>query len=438
MSVYTKDPLFSAILSGDAEQIKRLKSQGAALSDEVRSIISVSRSIDTVDKDAFTGINCDYQGAVREAGAEDFIKTIRALRGEIGEPLFFMPAIWTDIKKIMFGDGVWACVLECFEHKMNKSRTMRDIIKQNRADMLSLCAKHGWLDQPKKRDEMIEYASANGKTECAAFLIDFKNRTADLAAECAKAEKKAERELNAAPDSVTALKQFWSFKKREDGTLVITGYKGDRTEVVIPERIGKNVVTAIGDHAFCPFAPRVTVGIRMAREAITKITIPETVRYIESAAFWGCEALEEVNIPEGVTKIGENTFADCHKLRKIIIPKSVKAIERRAFYYCNSLRFLEIPEGVEVIGANAFSVCDALITLTLPGSLKMIGVNIVSNIVSKKWLGIVAPSGSLAEKYFSDRDIAAAQKPVVVKPGSRAERYCIRKKTPYIYKEDND
>ena len=439
MSTYTKDPLFTAILANDTERIKQLKSQGAALSDDVKRTLSINRLNDLQNEDALWAITCDFQCAVRPMSAEDFIKVIRALRDEIGAPLFFMPAIWTDIKKIMFEDGVWECVLDCFEHKMNKARTMRDIIKKDRTDILEICAKHGWLSQPKKRDEMIEFASENGITECLAFLLDFKSRTADLAAEHAKAEKKLERELNAAPDSVTALKQLWSFKKREDGTLVITGYKGDRTEVVIPERIGKNVVTAIGDHAFCPFAPRVTVEIRIAREAITKITIPETVRYIESAAFWGCKSLVSVNIPNGVEKIRDNTFADCPVLERITIPSTVKVIDRRAIYGCTALRFLVIPEGVEVIDANAFSGCDALITLVLPGSLKMIGNSIVSaGGATRKWIGIVAPSGSLAEKYFANKGITAAQKPAEVMPGSSAEDYCIRKRLPYIYKEDKD
>ena len=443
MGKYNNDPLFTAILANDPEEIKRLKNRGAVLSDNVKNILSINRP-NALPNDEAWNIDCDFQCAVRPMGAEDFIRTIRTLREEIDAPLFFMPAIWTDIKKIMSEDGVWECVLDCFDHKMNKAKTMRDIIKQNRPDLLAICAKHGWLSQPKKRDEMIEFANANGKTECGAFLLDFKNRTADLAAEREKADKKAESLLNAAPDSVTAMKQIWSFKKRADrqqvdldGTLVITGYRGSRTEVIVPERIGKNVVAAIGDHAFCPFAPRVTVEIRSAREAITKITLPDTVREIGSAAFWGCKSLASVNIPEGVEKLRDNAFADCVSLERITIPGSVKVIERRAIYGCTALRFLVIPEGVELIDANAFSLCDNLITLVLPKSLKFIGNSIVSaGGATGKWIGIVAPSGSVAEKYFEKKGITAAEKPREVTPGSRAEEYCKQKKIPYIYKED--
>ncbi len=153
-----------------------------------------------------------------------------------------------------------------------------------------------------------------------AWLLNFKNRTTDLVKEKKNAEKKMMRELNAALNSVTALKQIWSYKKCVGG-IIITGYKGDRTEMTVPEKIGKDAVIAIGDHAFCPFAARIKPEVKEIREAITKITLPDTVRSIGRAAFWNCKLLISVNIPEGVAKISESTFAECHKLEKMIIPK---------------------------------------------------------------------------------------------------------------------
>lgn len=404
MSQYTKDPLFTAILSGSEKKIERLKSRGAALSEEVKNTLSINRLSAPKNKEAFWAVTSDFQCAVREMSAADFVKAIRALRGEIGETLFFMSAIWSDIKWIMFKDGVWECVLDCFDHRMNKSQTMREIIEEDRADILAICAKHGWLSQPRKRDEMIEYAAANGKLECSAFLLDFKNRTADIAAERAKAEKKAERELNAAPDSVTALKQIWNYKKQEDGTLIITGYKGTRTEIIVPERIGKDTVTAIGDKAFSPWSSRIKPEVKDVRKAITKVVLPDTVRLIECNAFGDCTALVSVNIPDGVTKIGHDAFMVCYKLENIIIPKSVRTIESYAFGFCHSIKFIEIPEGVEEIGEYAFAYCSALTTLVLPGSLKSIGSVIVSTGYGSL-IGVAVPRGSFAEEYCKSRDI---------------------------------
>lgn len=60
------------------------------------------------------------------------------------------------------------------------------------------------------------------------------------------------RELNANPNSVAELKKVWGYEKREDGTMIITRYKGTNTEIDVPEKIGNSVVTAIGDWAFSP------------------------------------------------------------------------------------------------------------------------------------------------------------------------------------------
>ena len=84
---------------------------------------------------------------------------------------------------------------------------MEEIILCDKPELLPLCEKHGWLKMPKKRDELIQFASDNKKTECTAWLLEFKNRTADLKAERERAEKKLMRQLNANPDSITELKR---------------------------------------------------------------------------------------------------------------------------------------------------------------------------------------------------------------------------------------
>lgn len=136
--------------------------------------------------------------------------------------------------------------------------------------------------------------------------------------------------------TLAELKRLWSFKPT-DGGVIITSYKGNQTEVAAPEKIGKDAVVAIGAGAFCPFARRITPEMKDARRAVTKITLPETVRAIEKGAFWACEALTSVNIPAGVEAIKENTFAECESLETLVIPSSVKAIERRAFFACGAL-----------------------------------------------------------------------------------------------------
>lgn len=91
---------------------------------------------------------------------------------------------------------------------MKKFHIIRGLIDENAVDALAVVEGEGWLATPKKRDEMIAYASQNKKTEALAWLLDFKNRTADIAAEQEKVDKKLMRELNAVPGSVTALNRY--------------------------------------------------------------------------------------------------------------------------------------------------------------------------------------------------------------------------------------
>ena len=70
---------------------------------------------------------------------------------------------------------------------------------------------------------------------------------------------------------------------------------------------------------------------------LKSITLPNTITFIDDAAFGGCSNLTEIVIPSGVTTIGGSAFNSCRSLHTITIPKSVTVIEDYTFEYCNSL-----------------------------------------------------------------------------------------------------
>lgn len=87
-------------------------------------------------------------------------------------------------------------ILEHFNQKqMYKMGVMVCAINAGCAESLEICTKHGWLTKLSNCDELIEYAIEEKKTECVAFLLDFKNRNFDLAAERKKADKRMRWEL---------------------------------------------------------------------------------------------------------------------------------------------------------------------------------------------------------------------------------------------------
>lgn len=91
-------------------------------------------------------------------------------------------------------------------------------------------------------------------------------------------------------------------------------------------------------------------------------------------------------IPDGVELIGVLCFNSCHKtewtengdklvfaLENITIPGSVKRIETMAFFKCRGLKEIYISDNVEYIGSDAFTECKALTYLFIPASVKEIG-----------------------------------------------------------------
>ena len=396
--------LFYAEMLDDKSMIRELEKRGAEFSEHRKEILANKGK----PKDLYI-----WTGLLERLSAEEFVPVLTSIADKLGAKLHCTDGIYRACLDKL-------CTLENLElyfkifdvPKVNKTDIMKNAIDKDSASGLEFAVCEGWLKTPKKRDEMIAYATEKRKTECAAYLLDFKNRTADFAAEQAKAEKKLERELNAAPDSVTALKQLWNYKKRGDGSIIITGYKGTQTVITVPERIGKSTVTAIGKEAFSPF--------RVSKykeqnffKTITEITLPDSISEIGESAFYECLALRSVNIPEGISEIKSHTFADCFALEKIVIPSSVQAIGDFAIFGCQLLKTLVIPEGVAEIGKLALSQCQALETLELPGSLKFIAEEKPHML------------------YFSFK-----LKNVIVPRGSYAEEYCKSNNIPYTYKEN--
>lgn len=306
----------------------------------------------------------EYIDLTRQLTGGDYLEVMQQLALELDGKLFrYTEGIFDATKKQFCGGMIFAFFLAHFnQEKMNKSAIMRGLIDVEAAEAFQVVECEGWLAAPRKRDEMIAYASEKGKTEILAWLLDYKNRTADFAAEQKKADRKLMQELNCAPDSVLALKKLWSYQKQEDGTLLITNYKGTGVEVTVPEKIGRSVVTAVGS-AFSG----------MPVDQKLKINLPETLRCIGDCAFHRIEGLEEIRIPDGVESIGHFAFYECDQLQNIIIPDHVKEIGDHAFQGCSSLVHITIPAQTKSIGMSVFEGCSSLESAAISEGVKKLG-----------------------------------------------------------------
>ncbi len=272
------------------------------------------------------------------------------------------------------------------------------------------------------------------------------------------------RQINADPNSVTEQRKIWGFEKREDGGVIITGYKGKRTEVIVPEKIGSLIVREIGDQAFSTEKPRLRTEQIGLRQNITKITLPETVEAIGNRAFSGCTHLKDINIPEGVRKIGDYAFYSCQNLERIKLPSALRELGTWAFTACIRLASIELPEGLEEIGEETFDVCENLKTVSIPCTVRKIGRRAFMRCYDLD--NVVIPEGveEIGERAFycciSLKSIALPESVkkiknfthkntepqnifsldenvnVTVPAGSYAEKYCKRNNVPYKVKEN--
>lgn len=106
---------------------------------------------------------------------------------------------------------------------------------------------------------------------------------------------------------------------------------------------------------------------------VTKVTLPNSIKYIGSSAFWKAAQLTGVSLPNGLETISDAAFQECSNLVTLSIPSTVTEIGSYAFYRCTSLTSLTIPSGVTEIKDQAFFGCTSLSDLTISGSVTSIG-----------------------------------------------------------------
>ena len=112
---------------------------------------------------------------------------------------------------------------------------------------------------------------------------------------------------------------------------------------------------------------------------IQSITIPSSVKSIESDAFSECASLSKIEVSKGnkhysskggvlFNKAGDTLLAVPRTLTAYTIPNTVKHIGDEAFTYCNNLQNVVIPNSVTSIGRDAFDGC-RLQNFVIPSSV---------------------------------------------------------------------
>jgi TolB-like protein len=246
----------------------------------------------------------------------------------------------------------------------------------------------------------------------------------------------------------------------EDGEVIITGYTGTDTDVVIPQTIGGMPVTGIGwdfegnsimssitipiniiigTYVFANCGSLMTITVDQRNASYSSIdgvlfnknktrlikfppgrtgdyTIPASVITIERGAFMNCNNLTSltipastVNIEEGVVLDSKNfVFYSCANLMTITVD------QRNAYYSSldgvlfnkDKTRLITFPRGkmgtytipasVVTIGSDAFWDCDGLTSVTIPANVTNMERNVFRNCVN-----LIAITVDQRNTYFS-------------------------------------
>ncbi|MDR1972002.1 MAG: leucine-rich repeat domain-containing protein [Treponema sp.] len=183
--------------------------------------------------------------------------------------------------------------------------------------------------------------------------------------------------------AVTIQAQTVSFgtEMNPDGkSLTITGFKGNASEITIPQTIDGLPVTVIGEFAFddkgltslvLPEGLETIGFFSFTGNKLTSLTVPSTVTKIVAA--FSNNMLESVVFPDNLTVIDTISFQS-NKLTAVTLPAKLEKIGQLAFA-SNQLTEIVIPDSVHTIDSGAF-MDNELRSIVLPGSLKELYTNI--------------------------------------------------------------
>ena len=199
---------------------------------------------------------------------------------------------------------------------------------------------------------------------------------------------------NMVDGKMTVPTQVLSFTENKEESKVKT--------VIIPEGY-----TNVGERAFYGFNNKVNFDFT--------ISLPTSLKAIDTEAFYQVSKLKDITLPEGLVTIGKRAFKDCISLTDPKFPSTLKEILSEAYSGIDNIKNIKFNEGIEFIGNSAF-FCDHEVkecqkTITFPSSLKYTGPGAFfnrwfSDLYYESSIAPISPIGKLAsyDSYGSAYD----------------------------------
>lgn len=195
-------------------------------------------------------------------------------------------------------------------------------------------------------------------------------------------------------DDESYINEDYSYYVLEDGTVSVTGYTGDSTDIEIPETFESRPVSRIDSGRLFDDAPF------QGNSSLTSIRFPSGVTSIGEEAFQGCSSLTSVILPDSVTSIGNSAFEDCTSLAGISLPSGLESIGNRAFA-STALTDISIPDSVTSLGDDIFMYCTSLASVRLSSGITSIPLGSFLHCTSIKSFSFPKSVTSIGKSAFA-------------------------------------
>lgn len=166
-----------------------------------------------------------------------------------------------------------------------------------------------------------------------------------------------------------------------------------------PVYLGKTLYAYIGEAPSSYTVKQGTVTVCgeafVYSQTLKKVTLPSSVKKIDTSAFYFCPNLSSVSFSKGLETIGMYAFGYCG-LPSVTLPSTVKTIDGMAFANCENLKTVTLNNGLTAIGEGAFSYCKSLEKITIPATVKKLDGSAFASCPSLKSITV-----SSKNKYFS-------------------------------------
>ena len=203
---------------------------------------------------------------------------------------------------------------------------------------------------------------------------------------------------------------YESEEEGEEEGIIITGYSGNETKVIIPETLDGLTVVEVSPEVF------------FKNERLTYIKLPSGLSFISGEAFQYCSSLTEIQVNEnnpyfvsidGVlymkdTNENSATFGKpiylsnfpAGKSGSYTIPYGVKTIGSYAFSRCYNLTEIKMHNTVTIINAYAFENCWGLENIRLSDNLKILRKKALANCFSLKYIDLPSSLINIGDDAF--------------------------------------